>query len=103
MRREQQDDAQYFFQAVTIIIGIAALLITLGTIVATIIGYRLIRRYVEAEFTRRASEAFEEHGRPLLDEGLSDIQAAVEAKLIDLDERFAAEVELFHKTKGADS
>jgi len=99
VRREQQDDSQYFFQAVTIIVGIAALLIAIGALFATAIGYRLVRRYVEAEFTRRAGEAFEEHGKPILEDRARATQEMVDIKLTELDERFAAEVALFRAAR----
>jgi hypothetical protein len=100
IRKEQQDDAQYFFQAVTVIIGAAALVVAIAAIGATIAGYTLVRRYVEAEFSKRAAEAYDEHGKPLLERRADEMQAQVNAKLADVDTELAAALELFRRAQG---
>jgi hypothetical protein len=96
-QEDSADDAQYFFEAVTIIIAVATLLIAVVAIVATILGYHLVRRYIEVEFTKRASDAYEEHGRPLLDEGIGDMQRNINEKFEEIDETLANELEMFRK------
>ena len=91
------DDAQYFFGVVTIIIGVATLLIAIVAVAATVLGYRLVRRYVEHEFARQVGKSFDERGRPLIEAGMSEMQVQVEGKLAGVDSALADELELFRK------
>lgn len=100
IRKEQQDDAQYFFQAVTIVIGVVAIVIAVGAIATTVVGYQFVRRYVETEFSKRAAEAYDQHGKPVLERRASEMQREVDAKLAEVDQKLSDELELFRSAGG---
>ena len=94
-RQTAPDDAQYFMNVVLIIVGIATLVIAVVAIGSTVLGYRMVRSYVQAEFSSRADAAFNEHGRPLLDKAIEETYRRVEAKLSETDETLAEQLDQF--------
>jgi hypothetical protein len=94
--RNNQYNAQNYFDVVLIIIGTATLVIALVAIGSTILGYRVVKRYIQLEFTRRADAAFDEHGRPILEAAVATLEASVTSKLADVDTALAEQVAAFH-------
>jgi hypothetical protein len=97
---ESSHSAEYFFNAVTIIIAVAAGIIAVVAIITTVVGYRMVRSYVASEFTARADSAFEEHGKPRIEASLQDSEERLGAKLEEINEKLGAEIELFRQAGG---
>jgi hypothetical protein len=97
---EASHSAEYFFNAVTIIVAVAAGIIAVVAIIATVVGYRMVRSYVASEFATRADSAFEEHGRPRIEASLKDAETRLEAKLGELDEKLGEEIDQFREASG---
>ena len=53
-------DAETALNTVTIVIAVAAGLVTLMAFVATVAGYRVFRTYIDDQFARHANTAYEE-------------------------------------------
>lgn len=100
---ESSHSAEYFFNAVTIIIAVAAGIIAVAAIIATVVGYRMVRSYVASEFATRADSAFEEHGKPRIEASLKDAEGRLATKLEEIDEKLSAEIELFRQAGGRTS
>jgi hypothetical protein len=92
---ESSHSAEYFFNAVTIIVAVAAGLIATAAIIATVVGYRMVRSYVASEFATRAESAFDEHGKPHIEAAIKDAEGRLTTKLDEVDTKLAAEIDQF--------
>jgi hypothetical protein len=97
VRGHEGDDAQYFFEAVTIVVGAATALAAIVAIVATVAGYRIVRTYIQSEFTTQAKAAYDEYGAPAVDKAIVKADELFSAKLAEVDAELARELEIFHK------
>jgi hypothetical protein len=97
--REPAHSAEYFFSAVTIIIALAAGLIAVAAIFATVVGYRMVRNYVAEEFAKHADGAFVEHGKPVIEAALNSVAERLDTKLGEIDARLADELDQFRRAK----
>jgi hypothetical protein len=82
---------------VTIVVAVAAGLIAVAAIIATVVGYRMVRSYVASEFASRAESAFDEHGKPQIEVAIGDAEARLTAKLDEMDTKLAAEIDQFRQ------
>jgi hypothetical protein len=92
--------AEYFFNAVVIMVAIATLVIAVAAVFATIFGYRAVRSYVASEFIERADAAFEEHGQPRIDAAIAESFSRLDAKISEIDEMLAEEIGSFRAAGG---
>jgi hypothetical protein len=92
--------AEYFFNAVLIMVAIGTLVIAVVAVAATVFGYRVVRSYVASEFIQRADAAFQEHGQPKIDAAIAESRAQLAAKLGEVDELLAKEIEDFRAAGG---
>jgi hypothetical protein len=90
-------DAEYFLTTVTIIVGIAAGLITILAVVATVFAYRVVRKYVADEFAVRATAAYEQHGKPTIESGIAELQDKVDVLLERADAELSDALETFRR------
>lgn len=87
-RDRQADSIDLTLTVVTIFIGGVALVVTVGAIVATVIGYRVVRHYVENEMAARISENVERTGREVFESQADGLRDKYDARLAELFDRF---------------
>jgi len=88
VREAQTTDANDYFNAVTIIVGVATLLIAAVAIGATVVGFRLVRDYVQKEFDQRIADAFEQKVTPVIASHFDEALATYDEPFAELAAQF---------------
>jgi hypothetical protein len=98
--QQRKNDADYFFNAVEIIVGIAAGLIGIIAILVAVAGYKAFRVMLREELTTRITTAFEEIGRPQIEESLREADGRLSTKLAEFDSASGEALEALRRAGG---
>jgi hypothetical protein len=99
--QQRKNDADYFFNAVEIIVGIAAGLIAIIAILVAVAGYKAFRLMLREELTTRTTRAFEEIGKPQIEESLREADSRLSKKLAEFDSASGEALEALLRAGGS--
>jgi hypothetical protein len=99
--QQRKNDADYFFNAVEIIVGIAAGLIAIIAVLVAVAGYKAFRLMLREELTTRVTSAFEEIGKPQIEESLREVDKQLGTKLAEFDSASGEALEALRKAAGS--
>lgn len=99
--QQRTNDADYFFNAVEIIVGIAAGLIAIIAVLVAVAGYKAFRLMLREELATRVTSAFEKIGQPRVEESLREADKRLRTKLAEFDSAAGEALEALRTAAGS--